>query len=69
MAVFGTHSKPPAPRARLSVEALEAREVPAVGKWIPAPAPVAATLPLGLQAEVRLMDAPADNLASNIAEV
>lgn len=38
-ALFGSRTRPPANRARLNLEALEAREVPAVGKWLPPPTP------------------------------
>ncbi|MCI0464898.1 MAG: hypothetical protein L0Z62_48875 [Gemmataceae bacterium] len=36
-ALFGNKTRRPATRVRLTVEALEARAVPAVGKWFPAP--------------------------------
>jgi hypothetical protein len=56
-------------RTRLAVEPLEARDVPAVGKWLPPPPGINNSLPLGLEAEVRLIDSKTNLIDPSAAEV
>jgi hypothetical protein len=66
--LFWSKPKRPEKKARLALEPLEARAVPAVGKWIPAPEVAEYDRPLGLEAQISmgLMETQID---SGLAEI